>query len=143
MKLLNLKKNYKKQVIPWKRKLMKRSLRSKQNENQRIITKWWRSGMKNNYKKLGIVFIFFLLMSCTTEKIIFVELPEFAPYRPEKPPLYPMSDDTELPIVVLKNTALLQGYALELEVYADGWEKFYSELRKQHAETKRNKRNYK
>lgn len=94
--------------------------------------------MKNKCRKLGIIlfFSFFLFSGCVSEKLVYAELPDFTPYKPSKPFLSVINDGIGLPSVVLENTIKLQNYALELEVYAEGWEKFYSELRKKYAQNK-------
>lgn len=88
-------------------------------------------------RKLGIIImltlVILLLQSCVITEREFVQpsLPEFIIDRPNRPNLLDIADDTQLPIPVLKNTILLQGYARELEAYADGWEEFYSKLREE------------
>ncbi len=94
--------------------------------------------------KLGIIITvlgFVLLFpSCviTEKEFIQPSLPEFALNRPSRPNLLTIADDTQLPVPVLTNTILLQGYARELEAYAEGWEEFYMELRKEYARDERN-----
>ena len=89
------------------------------------------------HRKLGIIIVSCLLlcMSCQTERtiLIYPPLPEFVINRPTRPILNQVEDGTQLPMSVLTNTILLQGYAKELEAYADGWEKFYMELREEYA----------
>ena len=88
-------------------------------------------------RKLGIIIILalvnLLLQSCVITEREFVQpsLPEFNLERPARPYLLDIADDTQLPVSVLTNTILLQGYARELEAYADGWEEFYSSLREE------------
>jgi hypothetical protein len=74
-------------------------------------------------------------MSCQTEKIIVIKppLPEFVITRPIRPNLISVEDGTQLPMSVLTNQILLQGYAKELEACLDGWEEFYMELKKEYA----------
>lgn len=98
-------------------------------------------------RKLGIIITvlgFVLLFpSCviTEKEFIQPSLPEFALNRPSRPNLLTIADDTQLPVPVLTNTILLQGYARELEAYAEGWEEFYTELREEYATDKRNQAN--
>lgn len=91
------------------------------------------------HRKLTIILIScFLLcmMSCqSSERVIFVKppLPEFKTERPIRPKLSQIDDGSQLPVSVLNNTILLQGYAKELEACLDGWEEFYMELKKEYA----------
>lgn len=98
----------------------------------------WRDGTMGN-RKLGIILVlsFFLLFSmagCVTEKVVRVSpnLPDYSPSRPNRPYLQEVDDGLQLPIPVLKNMVLIQGYAKELEAYADGWERFYDNLREEY-----------
>lgn len=101
----------------------------------------WRDGTMGN-RKLGIIMVlsFFLLFSmtgCATEKVVWISpfLPDYSPSRPTRPVLNKVEDGVQLPISALDNLILLQGYAKELEAYADGWERFYERLREKHEET--------
>lgn len=97
--------------------------------------------------KLGIIAMLlgFLLLfpSCVITEREFVKpsLPEFTIGRPVRPNLLRIEDGTQLPVPVLTNTILLQGYARELEAYAEGWEEFYTELREEYATDNRDKEN--
>lgn len=88
-------------------------------------------------RRLGIIvmlaLVSLLLQSCVITEREFVQpsLPEFIIGRPNRPNLLDIADDAQLPIPVLKNTMLLQGYAKELEAYAEGWEEFYRRLREE------------
>lgn len=90
--------------------------------------------MKGN-SKLGITLLMILILllfpNCMTieREHIQPSLPDFGLMRPSRPSLLPINDDAQLPVPVLKNIILLQGYARELEAYADGWEEFYEELK--------------
>lgn len=96
-------------------------------------------------RKLGIIITvlgFVLLFpSCviTEKEYVQPSLPEFIISRPSRPNLLDIPDDTQLPVPVLTNTILLQGYARELEAYAEGWEEFYTELREEYATDQRDK----
>lgn len=88
----------------------------------------------NRDRKLGIIvsglLLFLMLSGCQSNCSAFsYDLPPYSVTRPERPSLYEVDDNLQLPIPVIKNTILLQGYAKELEEYADGWERFYEELR--------------
>ena len=90
------------------------------------------------HSKLGIITIlsFLLCISCkTAEKVAFIQppLPEFSIQKPTRPSLLAVEDGIQLPMSVLTNQILLQGYAKELEAYAAGWEEFYKELRESYA----------
>lgn len=90
--------------------------------------------MKNRSRKLGIIVVglllFLLLSGCQSAKALSsYRLPPYSVTRPERPSLYEVDDNLQLPIPVIQNVILLQGYAKELEAYADGWERFYEELR--------------
>lgn len=96
--------------------------------------------MKNNRnRKLNIVplLIFLLLfsvISCQTERVIervAPSLPSYTPTKPERPKLIKIEDDVQLPISVVQNQILLEGYAKELELYSRGWEEFYDGLREE------------
>lgn len=88
-------------------------------------------------RKLGIIIalalVSLLLQSCviTEREFVHPSLPEFIIERPVRPNLLTIADDTQLPVSVLTNTILLQGYAKELEAYAAGWEEFYTSLREE------------
>lgn len=90
------------------------------------------------HSKLGIITIlsFLLCISCkTAERVVFIQppLPEFSIIKPTRPSLLTVEDGIQLPMSVLTNQILLQGYAKELEAYAAGWEDFYKELRESYA----------
>ena len=90
------------------------------------------------HSKLGIITIlsFLLCISCkTAERVVFIQppLPEFSIQKPTRPILLAVEDGIQLPMSVLTNQILLQGYAKELEAYAAGWEEFYKELRDSYA----------
>ena len=90
------------------------------------------------HSTLGIITIlsFLLCISCkTAERVVFIQppLPEFSIIKPTRPSLLTVEDGIQLPMSVLTNQILLQGYAKELEAYAAGWEKFYMELREEYA----------
>ena len=94
----------------------------------------------NRNRKLNIVplLIFLLLLSsvtsCQTERVIervAPSLPSYTPTKPERPKLIKIEDDVQLPISVVQNQILLEGYAKELEFYSRGWEEFYEELREE------------
>ena len=90
------------------------------------------------HSKLGIITIlsFLLCISCkTAERVAFIQppLPEFSIQKPTRPSLLAVEDGIQLPMSVLTNQILLQGYAKELEAYAAGWEEFYKELRESYA----------
>lgn len=93
----------------------------------------------NRNRKLNIVplLIFLLLLSvisCQTERVIervAPSLPSYTPTKPERPKLIKIEDDVQLPISVIQNQILLEGYAKELELYSYGWEEFYEELREE------------
>lgn len=97
--------------------------------------------MKNNRnRKLNIVLmlIFLLLLSsvtsCQTERVIervAPSLPSYTPTKPERPKLIKIEDDVQLPISVVQNQILMEGYAKELELYSLGWEEFYDGLREE------------
>lgn len=94
---------------------------------------------KNRNRKLNIVplLIFLLLfsvISCQTERVIervAPSLPSYTPTKPERPKLIKIEDDVQLPISVVQNQILLEGYAKELELYSYGWEEFYEGLREE------------
>lgn len=94
---------------------------------------------KNRNRKLNIVplLIFLLLfsvISCQTERVIervAPSLPSYTPIKPERPKLIMIEDDVQLPISVVQNQILLEGYAKELELYSRGWEEFYDGLREE------------
>lgn len=93
----------------------------------------------NRNRKLNIVplLIFLLLLSvisCQTERVIervAPSLPSYTPTKPERPKLIKIEDDVQLPISVVQNQILLEGYAKELELYSRGWEEFYEGLREE------------
>ena len=94
----------------------------------------------NRNRKLNIVplLIFLLLLSsvtsCQTERVIervAPSLPSYTPTKPERPKLSVIEDDVQLPISVIQNQILLEGYAKELELYSYGWEEFYQDLREE------------
>lgn len=93
----------------------------------------------NRNRKLNIVplLIFLLLLSvisCQTERVIervAPSLPSYTPIKPERPKLIMIEDDVQLPISVVQNQILLEGYAKELELYSRGWEEFYDGLREE------------
>lgn len=93
----------------------------------------------NRNRKLNIVplLIFLLLFSvtsCQTERVIervAPSLPSYTPTKPERPKLIKIEDDVQLPISVIQNQILLEGYAKELELYSFGWEEFYEGLREE------------
>lgn len=93
----------------------------------------------NRNRKLNIVplLIFLLLFSvtsCQTERVIervTPSLPSYTPTKPERPKLIKVEDDVQLPISVVQNQILLEGYAKELELYGRGWEEFYDGLREE------------
>ena len=94
----------------------------------------------NRNRKLNIVplLIFLLLLSsvtsCQTERVIervAPSLPSYTPTKPERPKLIKIEDDVQLPISVVQNQILLEGYAKELEFYSRGWEEFYDGLREE------------
>lgn len=93
----------------------------------------------NRNRKLNIVplLIFLLLFSvtsCQTERVIervTPSLPSYTPTKPERPKLIKIEDDVQLPISVVQNQILLEGYAKELELYSRGWEEFYEGLREE------------
>ena len=93
----------------------------------------------NRNRKLNIVplLIFLLLLSvisCQTERVIervAPSLPSYTPTKPERPKLIKIEDDVQLPISVIQNQILLEGYAKELELYSRGWEEFYDGLREE------------
>ena len=94
----------------------------------------------NRNRKLNIVplLIFLLLLSsvtsCQTERVIervAPSLPSYTPTTPERPKLIKIEDDVQLPISVVQNQILLEGYAKELEFYSRGWEEFYKGLREE------------
>lgn len=90
--------------------------------------------MRNRNRKLGTIIVglllFPLLSGCQSSGSSFsYDLPPYPVIKPERPSLYEVDDSLQLPVPVIKNTILLQGYAKELEEYADGWERFYEELR--------------
>ena len=94
----------------------------------------------NRNRKLNIVplLIFLLLLSsvtsCQTERVIervAPSLPSYTPTKPERPKLIKIEDDVQLPISVIQNQILLEGYAKELELYRRGWEEFYEGLREE------------
>lgn len=93
--------------------------------------------MKGHRNLITILISCFLLcVSCQTAEriiVVFPPLPDFVIARPTRPVLNQIDDGSQLPMSVLTNTILLQGYAKELEAYADGWEKFYMELREEYA----------
>ena len=94
------------------------------------------------HRKLGIIIVlsFLLWISCkTAEKVIFIQppLPEFTINKPTRPKLLAVEDGIQLPVSVLTNQILLQGYAKELEAYAAGWEEFYMKVREEYASDKR------
>ena len=93
--------------------------------------------MKGHRKLITILISCFLLcVSCQTAErtiVIYPPLPEFVINRPTRPVLNQIDDGSQLPMSVLTNQILLQGYAKELEAYADGWEEFYMELKKEYA----------
>lgn len=95
---------------------------------------------KNRNRKLNIVplLIFLLLLSsvtsCQTERVIervAPSLPSYTPTKPERPKLIKIEDDVQLPISVVQNQILMEGYAKELELYSRGWEEFYDGLREE------------
>ena len=94
----------------------------------------------NRNRKLNIVLmlIFLLLLSsvtsCQTERVIervTPSLPSYTPTKPERPKFIKIEDDVQLPISVVQNQILLEGYAKELEFYSRGWEEFYDGLREE------------
>ena len=90
------------------------------------------------HSKLGIITIlsFLLCISCkTAERVVFIQppLPEFSIQKPTRPILLAVEDGIQLPMSVLTNQILLQGYAKELEAYIAGWEEFYKELKDSYA----------
>ena len=94
----------------------------------------------NRNRKLNIVplLIFLLLLSsvasCQTERVIervAPSLPSYTSAKPERPKLIKIEDDVQLPISVVQNQILLEGYAKELEFYSRGWEEFYDGLREE------------
>ncbi|MGN0905687.1 MAG: hypothetical protein ACI4NM_00940, partial [Bullifex sp.] len=96
-----------------------------------------RSGTMGNRKLGTIIMSFFLLITllgCESEKVVYINptLPTFSPQRPVRPHLIQTDDGLQLPISVLENLVLLQGYSKELEVYASGWEEFYEKLREEY-----------
>ena len=95
---------------------------------------------RNRNRKLNIVplLIFLLLLnsvtSCQTERVIervAPSLPSYTPTKPERPKLIKIEDDVQLPISVVQNQILLEGYTKELELYSYGWEEFYQDLREE------------
>ena len=97
--------------------------------------------MKNRNRKLSIIFLTVMLLllinifaSCQTERVIervTPSLPTYAPTKPKRPKLIEIEDDIQLPISVIQNQILLEGYAKELELYSRGWEEFYDGLREE------------
>ena len=97
--------------------------------------------MKNRNRKLSIIFLTVMLLllinifaSCQTERVIervTPSLPTYAPTKPKRPKLIEIEDDIQLPISVIQNQILLEGYAKELELYSYGWEEFYQDLREE------------
>ncbi len=98
--------------------------------------------MKGHSKLVIITILSFLLcISCkTAERVVFIQppLPEFSIIKPTRPSLLTVEDGIQLPMSVLTNQILLQGYAKELEAYAAGWEEFYMELREEYDRDERN-----
>lgn len=76
---------------------------------------------------IGLTLFLLLFTSCRTS---FDEgkLPEFATARPSRPALLTVDSDAQLPKAVVVNQILMQSYAEKLELYADAWENFYSEV---------------
>lgn len=96
--------------------------------------------MKNRNRKLSIIFLTVMLLllinifaSCQTERVkrVTPSLPTYTPTKPERPKLIEIEDDIQLPISVIQNQILLEGYAKELELYSYGWEEFYQDLREE------------
>ena len=97
--------------------------------------------MKNRNRKLSIILLTVMLLllinifaSCQTERVIervTPSLPTYTPTKPERPKLIEIEDDIQLPISVIQNQILLEGYAKELELYSYGWEEFYQDLREE------------
>lgn len=78
-------------------------------------------------KKSKILILILLLTSCKTVYIS-PTLPSYESIRPERPILENVNE--EVPIGAIRNTAKLMSYAEQMETYADGWEEFYTELKK-------------
>jgi len=91
--------------------------------------------MKRNRKLSIISILVFLLLfpicGCVHERIVNVipDFPPFTPSRPVRPELLLVEDGVQLPSSVIANLILLQGYARELEEYAEGWEAYYEDIR--------------
>ena len=89
---------------------------------------------KLNIVPLLIFLLLFSVISCQTERVIesvAPSLPSYTPTKPERPKLIKIEDDVQLPISVVQNQILLEGYAKELELYSRGWEEFYDGLREE------------
>ena len=109
--------------------------------------------MRNRNRKLSIIFLTVMLLlliniitSCQTQRVIervAPSLPSYTPVKPERPKLIEIEDGVQLPISVVKNQILLEGYAKELELYSCGWEEFYEGLLESYANNERDKDNNK
>ena len=92
---------------------------------------------KNRNRKLNIILLLIGILliltiaSCQTQRVVervTPSLPIYTPVKPERPKLIKIEDDVQLPISVVQNQILLEGYAKELELYSCGWEEFYEGL---------------
>lgn len=77
---------------------------------------------------IGLTLFLLLLTSCRTSFSDEGKLPEFTTTRPSRPALLTVDSDAQIPGAVVVNQILMQSYAEKLELYADAWENFYSEV---------------
>lgn len=78
-------------------------------------------------RKIKLIGIIMLLVSCTSTEYATVPLPEFNPAVPERPKLEMISGS--VPDEVNLNTIRLMSYCKELESYGKSWREFYSSLK--------------